>query len=230
MQVKVGFLLVSLVSIGACGACGACSSDGASGTTTAFTGAAGRADAGTDTSAGGTSGADAAAAGTGPGTAGSAAAGTSGSAGAITSSDASIGGATGVAGGLPASVADGGHAEVAHIRETASTNTPEINVAVYADASAQRTIVGNNAQYVTNKTYPAGSADVTTFLTELQLVGDVSKIPTAGDCGKSASFGTETIVSADGMTSGDLQCLLATAPDADAMLALYARKLDGTIQ
>jgi hypothetical protein len=218
MQVKFGFLLVSSVLIFACGAC---ASDDKSGTTAAFMGGAGRADAGSDGSAGGTSGA---------GTAGSAAAGTSGSAGATPSGDASVGGATGVAGGLAASPADGGRAEVAHIRESASTNTPEINVAVYADASAQRTIAGNNAQYVTNKTYPAGSADVMTFLTELHLVGDVSKIPTAGDCGKSVSFGTETIVSADGMTSGDLQCLLATAPDADAMLALYARKLDGTIQ
>ena len=225
MQVKLGFLLVSLVVIGAC------SSDGASGTTTAFTGAAGRADAGSDASADGTAGAGGeetgAAGSAAAGTTGGAAAGATGSAGA---SDASIGDATGVTGELPASTADGGRAEVAHIRETASTNTPEINVSVYADASAQRTIAGNNAQYVTNKTYPAGSADVMTFLTELHLVGDVSKIPTAGDCGKSVSFGTETIVSADGMTSGDLQCLLATAPDADAMLALYARKLDGTIQ
>jgi hypothetical protein len=211
MQVKVGFLLVSLLV-----SMGACASDGAS-ATAAFSpmGAAGRADGGSDTSAGGTSGADA---------------GASGSAGAVTSGDASVDGAMGVTSGLPPLTADGGHAELAHIRETASTNTPEINVTVYADASAQRTISGNNAQYVANKTYAAGSADVTMFLAELHLVGDVSKIPTAGDCGKSVSFGTETIVSADGMTSGDLQCLLATAPDADAMLALYARKLDGTIQ
>jgi hypothetical protein len=191
----------------------------------AFTGTAGRADAG----AAGTSGADAAGAGDGDagasGTAGSAAAGTSGNAGA---GDASLSGTTGEV--PPAMTNDGGSAEVAHIRETASTNTPEINVSVYADASAQRTIVGNNAQYVANKTYPAGSADVTAFLTELHFVGDVSKIPTALGCTKSVSFGTETIVSADGMTSGDLQCLLATAPDADAMLALYARKLDGTVQ
>jgi hypothetical protein len=225
MQVKVGFLLVSLALMGAC-------ASGSTSGTAAFTptGAAGRADAGSDTSAGGTSG-DAEAAGTGAaGATGSAAAGTSGSAGAVTSGDASVGGAMDGTSGLLPIAEDGGRTEVAHIRETASTNTPEINVTVYADASAQRTIAGNNALYVTNKTYPAGSADVTTFLSELHMVGDVSKIPTAGDCGKSVSFGTETIVSADGMTSGDLQCLLATAPDADAMLALYARKLDGTIQ
>ncbi|HEX4404069.1 MAG TPA: hypothetical protein VH560_04525 [Polyangia bacterium] len=191
------------------GACGACSSDGAS-ATAAFSGAAGRADAGSD--------ADGAA---GAGVAGSTAAGTSGSAGASASGDA---------GSLAAIAADGGHVEVAHIRETASTNTPEVNVSVYADASAERTIAGTNAQFVTNKDYPAGSADVAMFLTELHLVGDVSKIPTGGGCAKSVSFGTETIVSADGMTSGDMQCLLATAPDADAMLALYARKLDGTVQ
>jgi hypothetical protein len=219
MQVKLGLLLlVGLV------ASGACSTDDKSGTTAAFTGSAGRADAGSDASAGGTSGAGGGATGA---AGGSSAAGTSGGAGATLLGDASAGGATA---DRPATTADGGRAEVAHIRETASTNTPEINVAVYADASAQRTIAGNNAQFVADKTYPAGSADVAAFLNQLHLVGDVSKIPTAGDCGKSVSFGTETIVSADGMTSGDLQCLLATAPDADAMLALYARKLDGTIQ
>jgi hypothetical protein len=227
MQVKVGFLWFSLVSIGAC------SAGGQSGTA-ALAGAAGHADAGGDASAPGSAGASGTAgagtAGVGTGTAGVGA----GAAGAFAPGDASAGdaNASDATTDLPASAAEGGRAEVAHIRETASTNTPEINVAVYADASAQRTIVGSNAAYVANKTYPAGSADVTTFLTELHLVGDVSKIPTASDCGKSVSFGTETIVSADGKTSGDLQCLLATAPnaDADAMLALYARKLDGTIQ
>jgi collagen type VII alpha len=220
MQVKVGFLWFSLALIGAC------SAGGQSGTAE-LAGAAGRADAGGDTSASGTAGVSGTA---GAGTAGAGPVG--GASGALAPGDASgsDASASDAATDLPASAADGGHVEVAHIRETASTNTPEINVAVYADASAQRTIAGGNAAYVASKTYPAGSADVTAFLSELHLVGDVSKIPTASDCGKSVSFGTETIVSADGMTSGDLQCLLATAPDADAMLALDARKLDGTIQ
>ena len=85
-------------------------------------------------------------------------------------------------------------------------------------------------QYVADKSYAAGAADVVAFLAELQLVGDVSAIPTATDCAKSVSFGTRTLVTVNGMTSGDLQCLLAAATDADYDLALDARKLDGTIQ
>jgi hypothetical protein len=237
MQVRIGWLLAYglLVCPGL-----ACSTGVGGGTVAADGATSGATGAATDEpGASGSAGA----------TGTTASAGTSGSAGASSTSGAAgapggaggqgQGGAAGVADGgdagsssvLPPSSADAGvRQEVAHVLETASTNTPEINVSIYADASAERKVGSGNVQYVADKSYPAASPEVMTFLAELRLVGDVSMMPTASGCVKSVSFGTRTIVSAGGETSGDVQCLLATATDADVQLALAARKLDGTIQ
>jgi hypothetical protein len=242
MQLKLGQLFVYALVV--CPPM-ACSSGGQSGGGD-VTGAAGAATAGTTGAAGATSAAGTAgstgaggagsdatgSAGTGGTASGGAGAGTTGGAGAGgKKTDADGGGSGGIAVISPPSSTDAGvRAEAAHIRETASTNTPEINVSVYADGSAERKVGAGNVPYVADKSYPANAPEVLAFLADLHTVGDVSKIPTASDCLKSASFGTRTIVSADGVSSGDVQCLLATATDADVQLALDARRLDGTIQ
>jgi hypothetical protein len=110
--------------------------------------------------------------------------------------------------------------EVASIRVTASTNSGEIDVVVFSDASAERTIGPHRYDASTGldpspMSYPPGSPEVVTFLCDLAAVGDVSAIPadpggpspTLPGCAKSASFGTITTVTAGGKTSGDLQCL-----------------------
>jgi hypothetical protein len=115
------------------------------------------------------------------------------------------------AGGAPSTTSN--REEVARIVVSASTNASEIDVVVYSDASADRTL--GPARFGTSLDqppafFPAGSPEVESFLTDLAEVGDVSLIP-IGQCAKSVSFGTTTTVTSNGKTSGDLQCLLNPA-------------------
>jgi hypothetical protein len=64
------------------------------------------------------------------------------------------------------------------------------------------------------------------FLTDLDTVGDVSAIPASpananlqSDCAKSGSFGTVTTITAQGKTSGDMQCLKDPTATASALAA-----------
>jgi len=103
-----------------------------------------------------------------------------------------------------------GHTQAATIHVTSSTNSPAIDVIVFCDDSADRTLGApgvTNAVNVTPKVYNPGSPEVTAFLADLNAVGDVSAIPIAASCAKSISFGTTTTVSALGKSSGDLECL-----------------------
>jgi hypothetical protein len=102
--------------------------------------------------------------------------------------------------------ADGG--AVALIRVSASTNSAEVDVAVYGDGSATRTIgpARNSTLDDTPAMFPPGQPAVLQFLADLEAVGNVAAVP-IGQCPKSASFGTTTTVTAGGSTSGDLQCL-----------------------
>lgn len=104
--------------------------------------------------------------------------------------------------------ASNGHTMAAEIRVTSSTNSPAIDVIVFCDSSAERTLGSSGGTFnnAPPKVYPPGSPEVKTFLADLNAVGDVSAIPT-GFCVKSASFGTTTKVSALGKSSGDLECL-----------------------
>jgi hypothetical protein len=117
--------------------------------------------------------------------------------------------------------------QAATIHVTASTNSPEIFVAVYCDGSAERTLGDASSTNVLNvvpKTYEPNSPDVLTFLTDLDAVGDVSAILAShapvsqgGDCGKSVSFGTITTITAQGKTSGDMQCIQDATPSQTAL-------------
>jgi hypothetical protein len=103
-----------------------------------------------------------------------------------------------------------GHDRAAAIHVSRSTNSPAIDVAVFCDSSAERTLGTpgvTNAASVTPKVYAPGSPEVTAFLADLNAVGDLSAIPIRASCAKSISFGTTTTVSALGGSSGDLECL-----------------------
>jgi hypothetical protein len=140
------------------------------------------------------------------------------SSGAVGGGDGGSGGGGGSssngvgAGASPAAQGQGAaRALVATIVQSLSTNSSEVDVAVYSDASADRTLGpsrphGTKSLDATPKIYDANSPEVAAFLSHLAEVGDVSAIP-CGQCLKSTSFGTVTTVSVDGATSGDLQCL-----------------------
>ncbi len=124
--------------------------------------------------------------------------------------------------------ASSGHTEVAMVNVTRSTNSPAIDVTVFCDGSADRTLGtpgDDNSLDVMPKTYAAGSPEVTACLSDLDAVADVSAIPT-GQCAKSGSFGTETTITARGKTSGDLQCLV-DASAAETALATDCAGLAG---
>jgi hypothetical protein len=133
-----------------------------------------------------------------------------------------------VDGGVDAAQSEAG-TPIAEIIETHSTNYAGFDVLVYSDGSATQTTVpsrgcgyeGSDAADCQSSSsyYPPGTPIVMRFLADLQAVGDLSNIPTASYCGKSTSFGTYTTVSANGKSSGDLQCMVN--PTA-AQCALYA--------
>lgn len=153
-----------------------------------------------------------------------------------TASDGTTGANAGSGGAGPSGLGQGGHAVVAEILESASTNSRSMHVDIYADASADRTIGrptriesdtdgGLTSLDGTPKSFPPGSAAVVAFLEALVAVNDLAAIPTReGSCRKSTSFGTRTTVRANGQTSGDLQCIdsQSDAGEVDSGGALYA--------
>jgi hypothetical protein len=102
-----------------------------------------------------------------------------------------------------------GHATAAEIHVSRSTNSPAIDVIMFCDSSAERTLESagdTNDVNATPKVYPPGSPEVMAFLADLNAVGDVSTIPT-DYCDKPVSFATTITVSDLGKSSGDLECL-----------------------
>jgi hypothetical protein len=117
----------------------------------------------------------------------------------------------------------GGRTTIAAVRVSLSTNSSEIDVAVFCDGSAERTLGPSRPGGTTSNdpppmSFPAGSPQVAAFLADLSTVGPVSQIPTS-PCTKSVSFGTTTVVTVGADTSGDLECLAATASPAAHALA-----------
>jgi hypothetical protein len=117
---------------------------------------------------------------------------------------------------------------VATITVSRSTNSPEIDVVVYSDGSAERTIIGpDGGAGGSPRTFDPGSPEGTMFLSDLGAAGDISTIPVSPDCPKSVSFGTVTTVTAGGKTSVDMQCLLSPSA-VHAALAHDCEVLTGT--
>ena len=120
----------------------------------------------------------------------------------------------------------------ASIRVSQSTNSSEVDVVVYSDGSAERTLGASNPNGTTSgdptpKSYPANSTEVDAFLCDLAAAGVVSQIATVDTCPKSVSFGTKTTITVDGAMSGDMQCLADTAPAAAMALARDCDVLTG---
>jgi hypothetical protein len=119
---------------------------------------------------------------------------------------------------------------VAIIDQSASTNARSSEVLVYSDGSAIRTVGPAMGGFVLSPdggplpmgpspaAFPPGSPEGVQFLADLAAVGDVSNIPTSW-CPKSVSFGTTTIVWANGKQSGDLQCADAPSPAQAAFIS-----------
>jgi hypothetical protein len=145
--------------------------------------------------------------------------------GVTTGSSSGMSGSSGIPGtsGSVASGSGAGRALVATVVQSLSSNSSEVDVAVYSDASAIRTLGpsrpgGIKSNDPSAKIYDAGSPEVAAFLSDLAEVGDVSAIP-IGQCVKSVSLGTVTTVSVDGARSGDLQCLKSPSPAQAALAA-----------
>jgi hypothetical protein len=119
--------------------------------------------------------------------------------------------------------------EVARIVQLESIHTSEVDVVVYSDASADRSLAALSAAPYYDpqpKSFPACSPEVTAFLTDLANVGGVSAMPKDW-CAKPVYSGTTTTVASGGKTSGDLQCfnlntipgpLLLLAEDVDTLI------------
>lgn len=111
---------------------------------------------------------------------------------------------------------------VAQIQQSASTNSSSIAVSVYTDGSAERGLgstpqSGSTGLNPPPESFPAGTREVVAFLADLARVGDVSAIQT-NNCPKSVSFGTRTTLTANGKTSGDLQCALNPSAAQQALI------------
>ena len=122
--------------------------------------------------------------------------------------------------GVPVCGTDRTPAAMIHTTGDVSDVTPEMSVAICADASAQRTVRRNG--YYAPKTWPAGSAEVARLLHDMETVGDVSSIPTY-TCAQNCCT-TITTISASGKTSGDLECADAGTP-AQMVLVAECRAL-----
>ncbi len=143
-----------------------------------------------------------------------------------------VGGSTGQAGSTGATTDGGGSSReggggernmIAAVRVSLSTNSSEIDVAVFGDGSAERTLGPSRPYGTTSRdpqpmSFPAGAPAVAAFLADLDAVGPVTQIPT-GLCAKSVSSGTTMVVTVGAETSGDLECLAAAASPAAHALA-----------
>ena len=121
--------------------------------------------------------------------------------------------------------------------QSASTNYPGFQVAIYGDGSAVWSIIpsgwygrttgpagetyGPSPNY-----YPSGSPSFVRCLCDIEQVGDVSSIVSDGSfCSKSVSFGTRTTISAFGKDTADLQCPLAPLTTAQSQMMSDCERL-----
>jgi len=144
-----------------------------------------------------------------------------------------VGACTGVACPADGSPPDELGLEVlAQITLTRSTNSPEFRVTVYDNGSADRVVIAPTGSPSYLRAFPHGSPEVAQFLSDLNAVGSLSAVGDPGpifgeSCAKSGSLGTQTYIVANGVTSGDIQCLVnptsvqtALAHDTDVLLGV----------
>ncbi|MEJ0021448.1 MAG: hypothetical protein WDN47_02565 [Candidatus Doudnabacteria bacterium] len=88
---------------------------------------------------------------------------------------------------------------LALINNSGSTNALPFAIRIFSDGSASALVQSNPGQ-----DFKAGTIDTKNLLSLLQKAGDVSKLKE--HCVKSVSFGTSTIITYNGKTSGDISC------------------------
>lgn len=112
---------------------------------------------------------------------------------------------------------------LAVITNSGSTNMPGSTFTIYKNGSGALTYQKRATQigfHQEDKTFPAGTFDISQLEKTLAQIADVSTIPNH-NCVKSVSFGSTTTITYQGKTSGDLSCL----SNADAQIFLDLKHL-----
>jgi len=130
--------------------------------------------------------------------------------------------------GGPGDAQSDASAPVAWVFQSASTNAAGMEVDLYCDGSAVRSITPTRMGKITDLEgnslgtsplfFPAGTQEILQCLTDIQQVGDLSSVVADGFCSKSVSFGTTTHVSGLGHITADLQCKLMPLSDAQSKM------------
>ena len=127
----------------------------------------------------------------------------------------------------------GGDEDLATITQSRSTNTPAYKVVIHNDGSATEEIGprthGLRPGPAQSQQFPPGTIDTKTLRRLLTAISDVSRIP-VGICAKSVSFGTRTLITYAGRTSGDLQCVRREASGDDVALLQESADLARFVQ
>lgn len=113
-----------------------------------------------------------------------------------------------------------GHAVLAVITNSGSTNSPGSQLIIYNNGSGSLTFQPRPWQLSKqheNKTFPPGTFDTRQLAHILAQIHDLSTVPGHG-CFKSVSFGSRTTITHNGKTSGDISCIAGT--DSHEMQAL----------
>jgi hypothetical protein len=93
-----------------------------------------------------------------------------------------------------------------------SSNTQAYTIVLQTNASATYTLGGANPQSTTVPT-----ADAAQFFSDLNANVPLSNVQTGAACVKSASFGTTTILTYEGSSSGDVSCPPSTTSPAQTL-------------
>lgn len=119
-----------------------------------------------------------------------------------------------------------GNATVAVIRESPSTNTPAVAVTIRSNGNVVWHVAPSRTDTSGHLSRALHSRIALSFLQDLRRLGSVHAIKgAAGQCVKSASFGTTITVTYRGETSTDLTCLSSNSSPAAAKVANEARNL-----
>lgn len=104
------------------------------------------------------------------------------------------------------------------ITNSASTNSLGYTLTVNNDGGGLLQYQKFGNQTIQDKNFPANNWSISNLRNDLQAVGDVSKI-NRGECMKSISFGTSTLITYQGKTSQDIQCVSQNDPQINKDLA-----------
>ena len=124
---------------------------------------------------------------------------------------------------MPTSSSSDGNVIV--IKNSGSTNFPAATLIVQEDGSGTITYAGQayQLQHVSSPTKNFAKGTFAFLVSVVGQIPNVSQIPIAM-CAKSASFGSTTVVTYRGFTSGDLQCIDSNAPQSYKILGTEVEK------